>query len=59
MIAELCRAGEILCRYEVEKKQAISREDYDTASEKKVGIKAVVSSSLDMVQQIALQLSYC
>lgn len=33
---ELCKAGEVLCRYEVEKKDAIAREDYDTASAKKV-----------------------
>ncbi len=28
--------GEVLCRYEVEKKLAIEREDYDTAKQKKV-----------------------
>ena len=36
VIEELTRAGEVLCRYEVEKKQAIEREDYDTAKTKKV-----------------------
>lgn len=36
VIDELCKAGEILCRYEVEKKEAIAREDYDTAKIKKV-----------------------
>lgn len=36
VIEELSRAGEVLCRYEVEKKQAIDREDYDTAKIKKV-----------------------
>lgn len=36
MIDELCKAGEVLCRYEVEKKQAIAREDFDTAKERKV-----------------------
>ena len=36
MIEELSRAGEVLCRYEVEKKQAIEREDYDTAKLNKV-----------------------
>ena len=28
--------GEILCQYEVEKKLAIEREDYETAKDKKV-----------------------
>ncbi len=32
----LVQIGEVLCRYEVEKKLAIDREDYDIAKEKKV-----------------------
>ena len=36
VINELCKAGEILCRYEIEKREAIAREDYDTAKIKKV-----------------------
>lgn len=36
VIDELWKAGEVLCRYEVEKKEAISREDFDTARIKKV-----------------------
>lgn len=36
VITELCKAGEMLCRYEVEKKEAIAREDYDMAKVKKV-----------------------
>lgn len=35
VVDELCRAGEVLCRYEVEKKDAVAREDYDTAKAKK------------------------
>lgn len=38
VIGELVKAGEVLCRYEVEKKEAISREDYDTAKTKKVSV---------------------
>jgi len=33
---ELQKVGEVLCRFEVEKKMAIQREDYDTALERKV-----------------------
>ena len=36
VVKELCKAGEVLCRHEVEKKDAIAREDYDTAKAKKV-----------------------
>lgn len=36
---ELCKAGEMLCRYEIAKKEAIAREDFDTAKEKKVIVK--------------------
>lgn len=36
VIEELSKAGEVLCRFEVEKKEAIIREDYDTAKAKKV-----------------------
>ena len=31
-----CQIGEVLCQFEVEKKMAIEREDYDTAKERKV-----------------------
>ncbi len=34
--------GEVLCRYEVEKKLAIEREDYDTAKQKKVRIEVFI-----------------
>ena len=36
VIDELSKAGTVLCRYAVEKKEAIAREDYDTAKSKKV-----------------------
>eukprot|EP00731_Ephydatia_muelleri_P015455 Em0008g1175a len=36
VINELQKIGEILCHYEVEKKLAIEREDYETAKEKKL-----------------------
>ena len=36
VVDELCKAGKMLCRYEVEKKEAISKEDYDAARTAKV-----------------------
>jgi UDP-glucose 6-dehydrogenase len=39
VVEELLQAGEVLCRYEVEKKDAIDREDYDTARARKVRVQ--------------------
>ena len=42
----LLQIGEVLCRYEVEKKLAVEREDYDTAKERKVREGYVVRGNL-------------
>lgn len=41
--------GEVLCRYEVEKKLAVEREDYDTAKEKKEQVDRIRQQVYDQL----------
>ena len=41
--------GEVLCRYEVEKKLAVEREDYDTAKEKKEQVDRIRQKVYDQL----------
>ena len=41
--------GEVLCRYEVEKKLAVEREDYDTAKEKKEQLERIRQQVYDQL----------
>ena len=45
----LSQIGEVLCRYEVEKKQAVEREDYDTAKEKKDQVNRIRQQVYDQL----------
>ena len=47
VISELQKIGEILCHYEVEKKLAIEREDYETAKEKKLQVEQLRAQIYD------------
>lgn len=52
------RAGEVLCRYEVEKKQAIEREDYDAAKLNKVGIRYTYVHFVLVMSEYCVHQSY-
>ena len=45
----ICQIGEVLCRYEVEKKLAVEREDYDTAKEKKEQLERIRQQVYDQL----------